>query len=67
MRKILTAALIGVGVFALVLAGLLRFYAPSRAEKTPLNLDIKQVATGPAKLLNAATGQVEDTKRVTVR
>ncbi len=61
MRKILTAALIGVGVFALVLAGLLRFYAPSRAEKTPLNLDIKQVATGPAKLLNAATGQVEDT------
>lgn len=61
MRKALSYLLILIGVFCLVLAGLLRFYAPSRAEKTPLNLDIKQVATGPAKILNAATGQVEDT------
>lgn len=61
MRKVVNVVLVGVGVFALVLAGLLRFYAPSRAEKTPLNLDIKQVATGPAKLLNAATGKIEDT------
>lgn len=61
MRKLLTALLVLVGVFGIVLAGLLRFYAPSRAEKTPLNLDIIQVATGPAKVLNSATGQVEDT------
>lgn len=61
MRKVATAALILVGVFCIVLAGLLRFYAPSRAEKTPLNLDIMQVATGPAKILNSATGQQEDT------
>jgi hypothetical protein len=60
VRKTLVALLAGVGVFCLVLAGLLRFYAPSHAEKTPLNLDIKQVANGPGKILNAATGQLED-------
>ena len=60
MRKILVAVLVGLGVFGLVAAGLFRFYAPSRAEKTPLDLDVIQVATGPAKLLNAATGQLED-------
>ena len=49
------------------MAGLLRFYAPSRAEKTPLNLDIKQVATGPAKVLNSATGQLEDTNLIATR
>jgi hypothetical protein len=61
VRRFLPAILIGIGVFGLVLAGMLRFYAPSRAEKTPLNLDIKLVATGPGKLLNAATGKTEDT------
>jgi hypothetical protein len=60
VRKILVAVLVGVGIFGLVLAGLLRFYAPSRAEKTPLDVDVIQVATGPTKLLNAATGQLED-------
>jgi hypothetical protein len=60
VRKILMALLVGIGIFGLVLAALLRFYAPSHAEKTPLNLDIKQVANGPGKILNAATGQLED-------
>lgn len=60
MRKTLGSLLVLVGVFGLVAAGLFRFYAPSRAERTPLNLDIIQVATGPAKLLDAATGKVED-------
>jgi hypothetical protein len=55
------------GVFCLVLAALLAFYAPGRAVKTPLNLDIKQVATGPAKLLNSATGQVVDTSLIATR
>lgn len=67
MRKVLTAGLVLVGVFCLVLAALLRFYAPSRAEKTPLNLDIKQVATGPATILNAATGQQEQTNLIATR
>lgn len=61
MRKALSFILIGVGVFLLVLAAGLRFWAPSQAEKTPLNLDIKLVSTGPATILNIATGQPEQT------
>jgi hypothetical protein len=61
VRRAFTSVFVLVAVFCLVLAALLRFYAPGKAKKTPLNLDIKLVATGPAKLLNAATGQVEDT------
>ena len=67
MRKTLVAVLIAVGVFALVLAGLLRFYAPSKAEKTPLDLDVIQVATGPATLLNGATGQRGDFNIIATR
>lgn len=67
MRRALSYVLILIAVFCLVLAGLLRFYAPSRAEKTPLNLDIKQVATGPAKILNSATGKLEDTNLIATR
>ena len=67
MRRALSYVLILIGVFCLVAAGLLRFYAPSRAEKTPLNLDIKQVATGPAKVLNSATGKLEDTNLIATR
>jgi hypothetical protein len=48
VRSIVASIVIGVGAFLLVAAALLRFYAPSRAEKTPLNLNINQVATGPA-------------------
>jgi hypothetical protein len=59
VRKFLAAALIGVGVFGLVLAGLLRFWAPSHAKKTPLNLNITQVATGDGQVLNAQTGKLE--------
>lgn len=61
MRKALSFVLIAVGVFCLVLAIGLRFWAPSHAKKTPLNLDIKLVATGPATILNSATGQPEQT------
>ncbi|MDQ1742365.1 MAG: hypothetical protein QOE23_704 [Pseudonocardiales bacterium] len=67
MRKTLIAVLVGLGVFGLLAAGLFRFYVPSRVEKTPLNLDITQVATGPAKLFNAETGKVEDVPLRAVR
>jgi len=67
VRRIGTYVLVLVGVFCLVLAALLRFYAPGRAEKTPLNLNIRQVATGPAKLLNASTGQLEDLNLIATR
>lgn len=61
MRKILTAVLIGLGIFSLVLAGLLRFYAPSQVEKAPLDLKVpQQAATGPAKVYNVGTGKLED-------
>ena len=60
MRRVLSSVLVLIGVFGLVLAALLRFYAPSRALKTPLNLNIKLVATDPAaKKLNSATGQID--------
>jgi len=67
VRKALSFVLIGIGVFCLVLAAGLRFWAPSHAEKTPLNLDIKQVATGPATILNASTGQTEQTNLIATR
>ncbi|MFL6161104.1 MAG: DUF3068 domain-containing protein [Jatrophihabitantaceae bacterium] len=67
VRKALSIILIGIGVFGLVLAAGLRFYAPSRAEKTPLNLDITLVSTGPASLLNTATGQLEQTNLIATR
>ncbi|UQX87126.1 DUF3068 domain-containing protein [Jatrophihabitans telluris] len=63
----LSSVLVLVGVFCIVLAGLLAFYAPGKALKTPLNLNIKQIATGPAKILNSSTGQVEDTQLIATR
>ena len=60
MRRVLSSGLVLIGVFGLVLGALLRFYAPSQALKTPLNLNIKLVATDPAaKKLNASTGQLD--------
>jgi hypothetical protein len=67
VRKALSIIVIAIGVFCLVLAAGLRFYAPSRAEKTPLNLNITLVSTGPASLLNAATGQVEQANLIATR
>lgn len=69
MRSIGASVMVGVGVFLLVSAALLRFYAPDRAEKTPLNLDITTVATGPAKLSagGGATSSVELQATRTVR
>jgi len=48
LRSIVASVLVGLGAFLLVGAGLLRFYAPDRAEKTPLDLNITLVADGPA-------------------
>ncbi len=57
MRKILGAVLLAIGVFGLVLAVLLPTYVVSHASKTPLNLNITQISSGPAKLLDSTTGQ----------
>lgn len=60
MRNIVRAVLVGLGAFFLVLAGLMRFWAPSHVEKTPLKTDAVVYASGPAKVLNNKTFQVED-------
>jgi hypothetical protein len=59
MRRIFGVVLIGVGVFGLVLASVVRFWAYPNAEKTPLDLDIPIIATGPAQVFNAETGQLD--------
>jgi hypothetical protein len=68
VRKILAPVLIALGIFSLVLAGLLRFYAPSRVEKAPLDLKVpQQVATGPAKVYNVSAGKLEDVQLMATR
>ncbi len=53
MRRIFGVVLIGVAVFGLVFAGVERFWAYPNGEKTPLDLDIPIIATGPAQVFNA--------------
>jgi hypothetical protein len=68
VRKILVPVLVALGLFSLVLAGLLRFYAPSRVEKAPLDLLVRQqTATGPAKVYNVSAGKLEDVQLMATR
>lgn len=60
MNSIVRTVLIGLGAFFLAVSLIARFWAPSQAQKTPLNTDAVVVASGPAKILNSATGQIED-------
>jgi hypothetical protein len=62
VRRISGIILIGVGVFGVVLAVLLPTVVVSKSKRTPLNLNITQVSSGPAKLLDAATGKTNDVK-----
>ena len=64
MRRIFGVVLIGVAVFGLVFAGVERFWSYPNGEKTPLDLDIPIIATGPAQVFNADTGQLD---QVTLR
>ncbi|WP_375489749.1 DUF3068 domain-containing protein [uncultured Jatrophihabitans sp.] len=59
MRKALGAVLVGIGIFGIVLAFLLPFVVVPASSKTPLNLDITQVSSGSARLLNAQTGKID--------
>ncbi len=59
MRRVFGVLLIGIGVFGLVFAGAVRFWAYPNGEKTPLDLDITTIATGPAQVFNASTSQLE--------
>jgi hypothetical protein len=62
MRKAAGVGLIGLGLFAVVLAILLPTVVVDRSKKTPLDLDITQVSSGTAKLLDTTTNQVKDVK-----
>jgi hypothetical protein len=62
MRRIFGVVLIGVAAFGLVLAGVERFWSYPNGEKTPLDLDIPIIATGPAQVYNANTGQLDSVK-----
>jgi hypothetical protein len=59
VRKILSIFLIGFGAFGLCLAIGLRFWAVPRAEKVPLDVDVRLVATGDGQILNGTTGDLE--------
>lgn len=66
MRETVRAIVLGLGVFFLVVAGLLRFWAPSHAVKTPLNLDITQRASGPSSDSSGPQGNVLAIRKVRV-
>jgi len=58
VRKVLAHVLLALGVFGIVLAFLLPFYAVPRAKKTPLDLDITTRATGTTRMLDPATSEL---------
>jgi hypothetical protein len=60
MRRASGVVLIGLGLFSLVLAILLPTVVVNRSKKTPLDLNITQISSGPAKLLDVKTGQLRD-------
>jgi hypothetical protein len=62
MRRALAIVLIGVGAFGLVLTVLLPTVVVARSKKTPLDLDIQQISSGPATVLDAATGKTRDVR-----
>ena len=57
-RRIARGVLIAVAVFALALSGLLAFWAPSHAIKTPLNLKISLVYRGSGTIFDTGTGKL---------
>lgn len=60
MRRALAALLVLVGFFGVVMAILLPTVVVHASKKTPLNLDITQISSGPAKLYDAVTGKTND-------
>ncbi|MDT4925878.1 MAG: hypothetical protein QOG01_3591 [Pseudonocardiales bacterium] len=60
MRRTFGAVLIGLGLFGLVLAILMPTVVVNGSKKTPLDLDITQVSSGSAKLLDPETNQLKD-------
>jgi Porin PorA len=57
MRRFLGPVLLGLGVFLLVLAGMLRFYVADRVVVTPIDQYAQSVAPGPGTYLDPASLQ----------
>lgn len=67
MRRFLGPVLLGVGVFLLVLAGLLKFFVADRVILTPIDQYAQTTSPGPGSFLDAATLQVRSADLVAVR
>lgn len=55
MRRLWGGVLLALGVFLVVLAGMLRFYAAERAVETPIDQFTTTVAAGPGRYFNPGT------------
>ncbi len=67
MRRFLGPVLLGLGVFLLVLAGMLRFYVADRVVVTPIDQYAQTVAPGPGTYLDPAVLQERSTDLVATR
>ena len=67
MRRFLGPVLLGLGVFLLVLAGMLRFFVADRVIVTPIDQYAQTVAPGPGSYLDPATLQERSGDLVAVR
>ena len=67
MRRFLGPALLGVGVFLVVLGGLLKFYVADRVILTPIDQYAQTTSPGPGSFLDPATLQVRSSDLVAVR
>ena len=62
MRKIFGVVAVVLGSFLLVAAALGQFWAPSKAERTPLDVNTTTRLSGSAAKLDATSGQVQNVK-----
>jgi Porin PorA len=67
MRRFLGPVLLGVGVFLVVLAGLLKFFVADRVIVTPIDQYAQTTSPGPGSYLDPATLQVRSSDLVAVR
>jgi hypothetical protein len=67
MRRFLGPVLLGVGVFLVVLAGLLKFFVADRVILTPIDQYAQTTSPGPGSYLDPATLQVRSADLVAVR
>jgi hypothetical protein len=62
MRKALAAVLVALGLFGIVLTVLLPTVVVAKSKKTPLDLNITQISSGPAKVLDTTTNTLQNVR-----